>query len=64
MSKAGKKDLYKSHKDRYVTPKNPQLVEINGAKNLAINDHSEPSDEEFIARIGIFYMICSPVLIY
>ena len=63
MSKAGKEELCKLHRDKYLVPKKSQLEGINKAKNLAINDNSEPGDDEFIAKFGIFYMISSPIFI-
>lgn len=64
MSKVGKEKLCKLHKDKCLVQKKSQLVEVNKAKNPADNDHSEPGDNEFIAKIGVFYMICSPTFIY
>ncbi len=55
MQKTEKVDLYKLHKDQYVAQKQPQLVEIDKAKYLAISGRGEPSGEEFIAKIGALY---------
>jgi hypothetical protein len=55
MSKAEKIDLYKLHKDQYIAPKNPQLVEIERAKYLVISGRGEPGGEEFTAKIGALY---------
>ncbi len=63
MSKVDKEELCKLHKDEYLVQKESPLVEVNEAKNPADNDHYETDDDEFMARIGIFYMICSPVFI-
>ena len=55
MSKTEKIDLYKLHKDQYVAPKQPQLVEIEKAKYLAISGRGEPGGEEFVSKIGALY---------
>lgn len=55
MQKTEKVDLYKLHKDQYVAPKQPQLVEIDEAKYLAISGRGEPGGEEFITKIGALY---------
>jgi len=55
MQKTEKVDLYKLHKDQYVAPKQPQLVEIEEAKYLAVSDRGEPGGEEFITKIGALY---------
>jgi len=55
MQKTEKVDLYKLHKDQYVAPKQPQLVDIDEAKYLAISGRGEPGGEEFITKIGALY---------
>ena len=55
MQETGKVDLYKLHKDQYVASKQPQLVEIERAKYLAISGRGEPGGEEFVAKIGALY---------
>ncbi|UCE46270.1 MAG: GyrI-like domain-containing protein [Phycisphaerales bacterium] len=54
-TKTEKIDLYKLHKDQYVAPKQPQLVDIETAKYLAIDGRGEPGGDEFIAKIGALY---------
>ena len=63
MSKAEKVDLHKLPRNEHLVLKKPQLEGINKLENPADNDRREPSDDEFMAKIGFFYMICSPVLI-
>jgi hypothetical protein len=55
MQKTDKIDLFKLHKDQYVAPKKPQLVEIHEAKYMAITGRGEPGGEEFGAKIGALY---------
>lgn len=55
MPKTEKVDLYKLHKNQYVAPKQPQLVEIETAKYLAVSGRGEPGGEEFTAKIGALY---------
>ncbi|KPK37831.1 MAG: hypothetical protein AMJ65_13705 [Phycisphaerae bacterium SG8_4] len=54
-TKAEKIDLYKLHKDQYVAPKRPQLVDIETAEYLAISGRGEPGGEEFVAKVGALY---------
>jgi len=61
MSKTEKIDLYKLHKDQYVAPKKPQLVEIHEAKYLAVSGRGEPGGEEFSAKIGALYGVAYTV---
>jgi hypothetical protein len=55
MQKTEKVDLYKLHKDQYVAPQKPQLVEIGKAKYLAVSGRGEPGGEEFTTKIGALY---------
>ena len=55
MSQTEKIDLFKLHKDQYVAPKQPQLVEIPEAKYLVVSGRGEPGGEEFTAKIGALY---------
>ena len=55
MSNTEKIDLFKLHKDQYIAPKQPQLVEIHKAQYLAISGRGEPGGEEFTAKIGALY---------
>ena len=57
MSQTEKIDLFKLHKDQYVAPKKPQLVDIHKAKYLTISGRGEPGGEEFSAKIGALYGI-------
>ena len=63
MSKAEKVDLHKLPRNKHLVPKKPQLEGISKVENPADNGHREPVDDEFMAKIGIFYMICSPIFI-
>lgn len=55
MANAEKIDLYKLHKDEYVAPKKPVLVEIKPANYLTISGQGDPGGELFQARIGALY---------
>ena len=55
MSQAEKIDLFKLHKDQYIAPKKPQLIDIHEAKYLTISGRGEPGGEEFTTKIGALY---------
>ena len=55
MPTTGKIDLFKLHKDQYISPKTPQLVDIHEAKYLAISGRGEPGGDEFTTTIGALY---------
>ena len=55
MSQTEKIDLFKLYKDQYAHPKQPQLVEINRRKYLAITGRGEPGGKEFSSKIGALY---------
>lgn len=55
MSTTEKIDLFKLHKDQYIAPKQPQVVEIHKAKYLTISGRGEPGGEEFTTKIGALY---------
>jgi hypothetical protein len=52
-----KLDLYQLHKDEYITPSTPKLVEIKPAQYLTIAGRGEPGAEEFITRLGALYNV-------
>ena len=55
MATTEKLDLYKQHKDEYVTPKRPTLVKIGPAKYLTIEGRGEPGGAAFQTRLGALY---------
>ena len=55
MSTAEKIDLHKLHKNEYVTPKKPVLIDVKPAAYLAIAGRGEPGGEAFQERIGALY---------
>jgi len=57
MPAAPKLDLYKVHKDEYVTPKKPVLVQTKRAKYLAITGHGAPAGEAFQKAVGALYNV-------
>jgi hypothetical protein len=52
-----KLDLYKEHKDEYVTPKTPTLVKIGRAKYLTIVGQGEPGGKVFSEKLGALYAV-------
>lgn len=61
MATAEKIDLYKLHKDEYVTPKKPVLVHTKTASYLAIVGQGAPGGEVFTAKIGALYSVAFTV---
>lgn len=55
MKNAEKLDLYKLHKDEYVAPKKPVLLQIKPAQYLGIKGQGAPGGERFTACIGALY---------
>jgi hypothetical protein len=50
-----KLDLYKEHKEDYVTPKQPVLLRIAPARYLAIDGEGAPGGDRFTACVGALY---------
>ncbi|HWR51468.1 MAG TPA: GyrI-like domain-containing protein [Bryobacteraceae bacterium] len=48
-------DLYKEHKDEYVKPTQPMLVQTKPAKYLAAVGRGKPGSDEFKANIGALF---------
>lgn len=48
-------DLYKLHKDEYVAPKTPVLVETKPGTYLTITGQGEPGGEVFTTKLGALY---------
>jgi hypothetical protein len=55
MPTAEKVDLYKLHKNEYVTPKKPVLLDVQPAKYLSISGTGAPGSEEFQKKMGALY---------
>ncbi|MBM4406439.1 MAG: hypothetical protein FJ039_09725 [Chloroflexi bacterium] len=55
MPKAEKVDLYKQHKDDYVMPKTPQLVNVSKGLYLAIEGKGAPTGTAFHEKMGAIY---------
>lgn len=58
---ASKIDLYKLHKEEYVTPKTPQLVKVKAAKYFTIVGQGEPGGAVFSAKLGALYAVAFTV---
>ena len=52
---ATKTDLYKEHKQEYITPKKPMLVRVERAKYLSATGQGEPGGALFQAMVGALY---------
>lgn len=61
MKTLDKIDLYKLHKDDYVAPRKPALVNIGAATYLAITGEGAPGGESFSDRIGALYGVAYTV---
>jgi hypothetical protein len=55
--KTEKLDLYKLHKDEYITPKTPQVVKVKQAKYLAFTGQGAPESEAFSKAISALYAV-------
>jgi hypothetical protein len=55
MASTDKIDLYKQHKDQYVTAKKPVLVTMDEATYLSISGRGAPGGSEFTEKIGALY---------
>ncbi len=55
MSANEKLDLCKKHKEEYVKPKKPVLVNVKPALYLTVTGRGSPSSDEFQAKIGAVY---------
>lgn len=61
MAAADKIDLYKLHKDQYVTPKNPILLTAEEATYLSVYGQGAPGGSEFTDKIGALYGVAYTV---
>jgi hypothetical protein len=61
MAAAEKIDLYKLHKDQYVTPKSPVLLTAEEATYLSVDGQGTPGGPEFTDRIGALYSVAYTV---
>lgn len=55
MASTDKIDLYKQHKDQYVSAKKPVLVTMDEATYLTITGRGAPGGPEFTEKIGALY---------
>ncbi len=55
MASTDRIDLYKQHRDQYVTPKKPVLVAMDDATYLTISGRGAPGGPEFTEKIGALY---------
>jgi hypothetical protein len=52
-----KLDLYKLHKEEYVAPRKPVIVDVGPARYLAVAGKGEPGGSVFTARLGCLYNV-------
>lgn len=52
-----KLDLYRLHRDEYVTPGKPTLVDVGPARYLVISGQGAPADKAFQDAIGALYNV-------
>ena len=52
-----KLDLYREHRDEYVAPRDPTLVDVAPARYLAITGHGKPGGPEFATAVGALYNV-------
>lgn len=52
-----KLDLYAEHRDEYVAPREPTLVDVGRARYLAITGHGKPGGGEFATAVGALYNV-------
>ncbi len=57
MPTRDKIDLYKQHKDEYVSPKKPVLIRTRPAQCLAVSGKGAPGGDRFSACIGALYAV-------
>jgi hypothetical protein len=50
-------DLYAEHRDEYIAPKEPTLVDVGPARYLAITGHGKPGGAEFSNAVGALYNV-------
>ena len=55
MAKLDKIDLFKQHREEYITPKTPVLITARTAAYLAIEGKGAPGEEAFQSSIGAIY---------
>ena len=52
-----KLDLYAEHRDEYVAPREPTLVDVGPARYLAISGRGTPGGPEFAEAVGALYNV-------
>jgi hypothetical protein len=61
MAATDKIDLYKLHKDQYVTPKSPVLLTAGEATYLSVDGQGTPGGPEFTDKVGALYGVAYTV---
>lgn len=54
---SAKLDLYAEHRDEYVAPREPTIVDVGPARYLAITGHGKPGGAEFATAVGALYNV-------
>ena len=55
MATGEKVDLYKLHKEEYVSPAKPTSVHVKKAQYLAVSGRGAPGSEAYQAKIAALY---------
>ena len=61
MATSEKIDLYKKHKEEYIKPKKPTLVDIREAHYLSITGQGAPGGDAFVQKVGALYGVAFTV---
>lgn len=62
MAAEQKLDLLALHKDEYVEPKDPTIIDVGTATYLAIDGQGAPGSPEFVASVGAIYGVAYGVM--
>jgi hypothetical protein len=52
-----KLDLYAEHRDEYIAPREPTLIDVGPARYLAITGKGKPGGEAFAEAVGALYTV-------
>jgi Uncharacterized conserved protein len=61
MAAGAKLDLYAKHKDEYIAPREPVLLDIKPARYLSIQGKGDPGDEPFQIAMAALYNVAFTV---
>lgn len=61
MHTKDKLDLHRQHKEEYVAPKSPVVVDVGEARYLTIAGQGEPGGQAFVSKVGALYGVAFSV---